>query len=256
MSISRSELKEFLDEKADQYNRPSFIESDPISIPHQFTEKQDIEIAGFLAATIAWGNRKMIIRSANRILELVDHSPYEFIMSSSDDELDMIDGFVHRTFNSTDLGYFLKALRHIYRNRGGLEAIFRTYQTDDSLQPAIHQLHKIFFELPHERRTEKHLSDPNKGSSAKKINMFLRWMIRRDNRGVDFGIWKGISPSKLSCPLDLHSGNVARKLGLLKRNQNDSKAVAELDKILRSFDSEDPVKYDFALFGLGAIERF
>ena len=249
-------MKAFLDEKVELYNRPSFIELDPISIPHQFTEKHDIEIAGFLAATIAWGNRKMIVRNANRIMDLLDHSPYEFIMNSSDDEIEMFGSFVHRTFNSTDLFYFLKALQHIYRDQGGLESIFKIYQTTDSLQPAIHELHKIFFELPHEKRTERHVSDPYKGSSAKKLNMFLRWMIRKDDKGVDFGIWDSITPSILSCPLDVHSGNVARKLGLLKRKQNDAKAVAELDGILRSFDSEDPVKYDFALFGLGAIERF
>lgn len=256
MKIKRHELKEFLDAKVEQYNRPSFIESDPISIPHQFTRKQDIEAAGFLAATIAWGNRKMILRSANRIMGMLDYSPYDFIMNSSDEEFRAVEGFVHRTFNSTDLGYFLKALRHIYKNKGGLEPVFQTYQTTNSLQPAIHELHKIFFQLPHEKRTEKHLSDPNKGSSAKKLNMYLRWMIRKDDRGVDFGIWDSISPSILSCPLDVHSGNVARKLGLLKRKQNDAKAVAELDEILRSFDPEDPAKYDFALFGLGAIEKF
>ena len=256
MKLKRHELKEFLDEKVDFFNRPSFIELDPISIPHQFTEKHDIEIAGFLAATIAWGNRKMILRNANRIMELLDHSPYEFIMNSSDGELEVVGNFVHRTFNSTDLLYFLKALQHIYRNKGGLEFIFKTYHTIDSLQPAIHELHKIFFELPHEKRTQRHVSDPNKGSAAKKLNMYLRWMIRRDNNGVDFGIWDSISPSILSCPLDVHSGNVARKLGLLKRKQNDAKAVAELDGVLRRFDSDDPVKYDFALFGLGAIERF
>jgi uncharacterized protein (TIGR02757 family) len=256
MKLKRHELKEFLDEKVEQFNQPSFIECDPISIPHQFTEKQDIEIAGFLAATIAWGNRKMILRSANRIMELLDHSPYEFIMNSSDDEFQGVGSFVHRTFNSTDLFYFLKALRHIYKNKGGLESIFRTYQTTDSLQPAIHELHKIFFELPHEKRTERHVSDPYKESSAKKLNMYLRWMIRKDDKGVDFGIWDTISPSILSCPLDVHSGNVARKLDLLKRKQNDAKAVTELDGVLRSFDPEDPVKYDFALFGLGAIERF
>lgn len=256
MKLKRHELKEFLDEKVEQYNRPSFIECDPISIPHQFTEKEDIEIAGFLAATIAWGNRKTIIRNANRILELLDHSPYEFIMNSSGDEFETVNGFVHRTFNSTDLCYFLKALRHIYRNKGGLETIFRTYQRTDSLQPAIHELHKIFFELPHEKRTEKHVSDPYKGSSAKKINMYLRWMIRKDNKGVDFGIWENISPSKLSCPLDVHSGNVARKLGLLYRKQNDAKAVQELDGALRLMDRNDPVKYDFALFGLGVSEKF
>jgi uncharacterized protein (TIGR02757 family) len=256
MKLKKHELKEFLDEKVDLYNRPSFIVCDPISIPHQFADKQDVEIAGFLAATIAWGNRKMILKNANRIMELLDHSPYEFIMNSSDDEFQGIGSFVHRTFNSTDLFYFLKALRYIYKYKGGLEAIFSRSQTTDSLQPAIHELHKIFFELPHEKRTERHVSDPHKGSSAKKLNMYLRWMIRKDNKGVDFGIWDSISPSILSCPLDVHSGRVARKLGLLKRRQTDAKAVAELDRVLRSFDSEDPVKYDFALFGLGAIEGF
>lgn len=256
MKLKKNELKELLDDKVELYNRPSFIELDPISIPHQFTKKQDIEIAGFLAATIAWGNRKMILRNANRMMELLDHSPYEFIMNSSDDEFQMIERFVHRTFNSTDLLYFLKAIKHIYKNRDGLEVIFKTYQTNDSLQPAIHEFHKIFFELPHEKKTERHVSDPFKGSAAKKLNMYLRWMVRRDNRGVDFGIWKSISPSILSCPLDIHSGNVARSLGLIGRKQNDSKAVAELDKVLRSFDREDPVKYDFALFGLGVNEEF
>ena len=171
-------LKEFLDEKVELYNRPAFIESDPISIPHQFTKKQDIEIAGFLAATIAWGNRKMILRNANRMMELLDHSPYEFIMNSSNDEIEMIERFVHRTFNSTDLIYFLKALQNIYRHKGGLETIFNTYQTADSLLPAIHEFHKIFFELSHEKRTERHVSDPFKGSAAKKLNMYLRWMIQ------------------------------------------------------------------------------
>ncbi|MCU0456470.1 MAG: TIGR02757 family protein [Bacteroidales bacterium] len=256
MEFRKHELKEFLDEKADLYNRPSFIGSDPISIPHRYSDKGDIEIAGFLAATIAWGNRKMILRNSVRMMEILEDSPFEFIVNSSDCELDQAVRFVHRTFNSADLAYFLKALRHIYRNRGGLEAIFKTQKTVDSLQPAIHELHRIFFELPHEKRTERHVSDPYKGSAAKKINMFLRWMVRKDNKGVDFGIWKSISPSVLSCPLDVHSGNVARKLGLLKRTQNDAKAVAELDKVLRSFDHKDPVRYDFALFGLGAIEKF
>ena len=256
MKLKRHELKEFLDEKADLYNRPSFINLDPISIPHRYTAKGDIEIAGFLAATIAWGNRKMILKSSVRMMEILEDSPFEFIVNSSDCELDQAIRFVHRTFNSVDLAYFLQALRHIYRNRGGLEKIFETHKTSDSLQPAIHELHRIFFELPHEKRTERHVSDPFKGSAAKKINMYLRWMIRKDNKGVDFGIWNSISPSILSCPLDVHSGNVARKLGLLNRKQNDAKAVAELDGILRSFDSEDPVKYDFALFGLGVFERF
>jgi len=256
MKLKKHDLKEFLDEKVELYNRPVFIESDPISIPHQFAKKKDIEIAGFLAATISWGNRKIILRNANRMMELLDHSPYEFIMNSSNDQIEMIKRFVHRTFNSTDLIYFLKALQNIYRHKGGLETIFKTYQTSDSLQPAIHELRKIFFELSHEKRTERHVSDPCKGSAAKKLNMYLRWMIRNDNKGVDFGIWRSIPPAILSCPLDIHSGTVARKLGILTRKQNDTKAVAELDLFLRGMDAEDPVKYDFALFGLGVFERF
>jgi uncharacterized protein (TIGR02757 family) len=256
MKFKKHELKSFLDEKVELYNRPVFIESDPISIPHQFTKIEDIEIAGFLAATIAWGNRKMILRNANRLMAILDHSPYEFIMNSSTAEIEMIKGFVHRTFNSTDLIYFLKALQYIYRYKGGLETIFKAYQTADSLQPAIHKFHNIFFELSHEKRTERHVSDPFKGSAAKKLNMYLRWMIRDDNKGVDFGLWNSISPSILSCPLDIHSGNVARKLGLITRKQNDTKAVSELDFNLRELDRIDPVKYDFALFGLGVFEGF
>jgi uncharacterized protein (TIGR02757 family) len=256
MKLKKSDLKEFLDEKVDLYNRPSFIESDPISIPHQYTNRGDIEIAGFLAATIAWGNRKMILRNANRMMDLLDNSPYDFIMNSEIQDQERLERFVHRTFNSADLIYFLQALKHIYRNKGGLENIFNEYKTLDSMQPAINKLKSFFFELPHNQKTERHISDPFKGSAAKKINMFLRWMVRKDNRGVDFGIWETIPPSVLSCPLDIHSGNVARKLGLLNRNQNDSKAVSELDASLREMDREDPVKYDFALFGLGVFENF
>lgn len=256
MKLNREELKEFLDEKVELYNQPSFIESDPISIPHKFTLRGDIEIAGFLSATIAWGNRKMILRNANLLMDLLDNSPYDFILNASDEEMENVGKFVHRTFNSLDLNYFLKALKYIYKFRGGFEPVFDFYKTENSLQPAIHEFHKIFFELPHLPRTKKHVSDPFKGSAAKKINMYLRWMIRKDKKGVDFGLWDSISPSILSCPLDVHSGNIARKLGLLTRSQNDAKAVAELDANLRSFDSKDPVKYDFALFGLGAIEKF
>jgi uncharacterized protein (TIGR02757 family) len=251
MKLKKKELKEFLDEKVELYNRPAFIENDPVSIPHRFTAKEDIEISGFLAATIAWGNRKMILCNANRMMELLNDSPYDFIMNSEEQDLERIEGFAHRTFNSRDLIYFLKALKYIYRTKGGLENIFYKYKTKDSLQPAIHNLHTVFFELPHNRSTERHVSDSFKGSAAKRINMFLRWMIRKDNRGVDFGIWESISPSVLSCPLDVHSGNMARKLGLITRKQNDAKAVAELDAYLRDLDKEDPVRYDFALFGLG-----
>jgi uncharacterized protein (TIGR02757 family) len=256
MKLNRAELKEFLDEKVELYNQPAFIESDPISIPHQFSTKQDIEIAGFLVAAIAWGNRKMILRNADRMMALLDDSPFDFIMNSGDQDLNRIGGFVHRTFNSADLTYFIRALKHIYDKKGGLESIFNEYRTTDSLQPAIHELKNIFFELPHSRRTERHISDPFKGSAAKKLNMYLRWMIRHDDRGVDFGLWKSIPTSVLSCPLDVHSGKVARKLGILTRNLNDAKAVAELDTVLRTFDKVDPVRYDFALFGLGAIEKF
>ncbi|MBG7631414.1 MAG: TIGR02757 family protein [Bacteroidetes bacterium] len=254
--MTTSELKEFLDEKVIQFNNPNFIESDPIQIPHRYNLKEDIEISGFLTATIAWGNRKMIIKNANRMMELMGNSPYDFVMNHKEHHLEKIEGFVHRTFNSIDFTYFIKALHHIYNNHNGLENIFNSNATSDSLQPAIHQLKKIFFEIPHPTRTTKHVADPFKGSAAKKINMWLRWLIRDDDAGVDFGIWKSISPSLLSCPLDVHSGNVARKLGLLHRKQNDAKALAELDASLRKMDKNDPVKYDFALFGLGVFEKF
>lgn len=256
MKLTISELKEFLDEKVEKYNRPEFIEPDPISIPHRYSIKEDIEISGFLAATIAWGNRTMILRNANRMMAYMDDSPYDFILHHSQNDLERISTVIHRTFNAGDFIYFIKALKHIYQTHNGLENIFNHYQTKESLQPAIHQFRNIFFELPHDNRTMKHISDPFKGSAAKKINMYLRWMIRKDDKGVDFGLWKSVSPSILSCPLDVHSGNVARKLGLLIRNQNDSKAVAELDAGLREMDREDPVKYDFALFGLGVFDGF
>jgi uncharacterized protein (TIGR02757 family) len=256
VKLKKEELKEFLDEKADKYNRPDFIALDPISIPHQYTNKEDIEISGFLAAAIAWGNRKMILRNARRMMDFMDDSPYDFVLNHSERELERIKCVIHRTFNSEDFIYFVKALKHVYSAHNGLESIFNRYQTKDSLQPAIHQLRSVFFELPHTKRTARHISDPLKGSAAKRLNMYLRWMVRKDNRGVDFGIWKSISPSILSCPLDVHSGNVARKLDLVKRKQNDAKAVSELDSALRSMDKEDPVKYDFALFGLGVFEKF
>jgi uncharacterized protein (TIGR02757 family) len=254
--LKKTELKEFLEEKVEKYNRLDFIEHDPISIPHRFTSKEDIEISGFLAATIAWGNRTMILRNANRMMAYMDDSPYDFILHHSESDLERISTVIHRTFNAADFIYFIKALKHIYKTQNGLEGVFNQYRTEDSLQPAIHHFRNKFFELPHNSRTMKHISDPFKGSAAKKLNMYLRWMIRKDNRGVDFGLWKSISPSILSCPLDVHSGNVARKFGLLTRKQNDSKAVFELDTNLRKMDSEDPVKYDFALFGLGVFEGF
>jgi uncharacterized protein (TIGR02757 family) len=254
--IKRSELKSFLDYKVEQYNSPGFIKTDPVQIPHQFSKKEDIEIAGFLTATIAWGNRKSILNNASKLMELLEYSPFDFVMNHSETDLFSLENFVHRTFNGTDLQYFVQSLKNIYLKHDGLEAVFTKYAEANSLQMSIHQFKQLFFELPHPSRTQKHVSDPLKNSAAKRINMFLRWMIRNDAAGVDFGIWKSLSPSQLSCPLDVHSGNTARKLGLLKRKQNDGKALMELDRSLRKFDPADPVKYDFALFGLGVFEKY
>jgi uncharacterized protein (TIGR02757 family) len=256
MRIKKEELKGFLDARVDLYNRPEFIGSDPVSIPHRFSAKEDIEIAGFLAATIAWGNRVSILKSSDRMMKLLGDAPFDFIINHTDNDLRAIEGAMHRTFNAEDFIYFIEALKYLYLEKGGIEAIFSRYQTRESLQPAIHEFRKIFLGLPHNQRTSRHISDPFKGSAAKKINMYLRWMVRKDDRGVDFGIWKSIPPSVLSCPLDVHSGSVARKLGLLTRRQNDAKAVAELDMNLRALDPSDPVRYDFALFGLGVFENF
>ena len=254
--MTKKELKEFLDAKVEQYNRPDFITSDPIQIPHLFSKKEDIEIAGFLSATISWGNRKSIITNCKKMMDLLDHSPHDFIMNHQEEDLEKLEPFVHRTFNGLDFITFIKSLNHIYTNHNGLEAVFAKHAEKDSLQKAIHYFKQSFFEIEHLQRTQKHVSDPLKNSAAKRINMFLRWMVRDDNTGVDFGIWKSLSPSQLSCPLDVHSGNVARKLGLLKRKQNDGKALAELDAALKKLDKTDPVKYDFALFGLGVFEGF
>ncbi len=247
------ELKEYLDFKADQYNNPDFIDTDPIQIPHRYKIKEDIEISGFLASTIAWGNRKMIINSATKMMDAMGNNPYDFVMLATDAQIGSIDNIVHRTFNSEDFRYFIKSLRNIYVNHGGLENVF-TGNTDLNLQNRISNFKKVFFEIDHPIRTTKHISDPLKGSSSKRLNMYLRWVSRKDTKGVDFGIWKSISPAELSCPLDVHSGNVARTLGILKRKQNDAKALQELDAALRKFDPTDPVKYDFALFGLGVFE--
>lgn len=255
MVLNKLELKEFLDEKVNQFNTVAFIEPDPVSVPHRYSLKEDIEIASFMASSIAWGNRKMITKNGHRMMDLLGDSPYDFVMSHQEHQLERLDTFVHRTFNGEDFKYFIKALKHIYTNHDGLESIFIKHQTVDSLQLAIHALHQIFFEIEHPQRTRKHVADPMKGSVAKRINMNLRWLCRKDNKGVDLGIWD-ISPAKLSCPLDVHSGNVARKLGLLNRKNNDMKALYELDKSLRELDPIDPVKYDFALFGLGIFEKF
>ena len=258
--MNQSDLKDFLNVKVEQYNNKKFIETDPIKIPHQILKigatQNDLEIISFLVATISWGNRKSIINNSNRLLSLMRHSPHEFVMNYSKKDFHQVTGFVHRTFNDKDLHYFMLALQNIYKHHGGLESIFKNNIKDNSLQFAIHEFKKLFFSLPHLKRTEKHVSDPVKNSAAKRINMFLRWMVRTDPKGVDFGIWKTIPMSVLSCPLDVHTGNVARKLGLISRKQNDAKALKELDQSLRILDENDPVKYDFALFGLGVFESF
>ncbi len=254
--LSKTELKEFLDLKAVFYEQPKFIETDPVQIPHLFTKKEDIEISGFLTATISWGNRKSILTNAHKLMTLMGNAPYDFIMNHTPADTVYLEGFVHRTFNSTDLHYFIIALQHIYNQYTDLEGFFMQFKHEDKLQNAIHHFKKEFFSLPHLTRTEKHISDPNKNSAAKRINMFLRWMIRSSKGGVDLGIWKKLSPSQLSCPLDVHSGNVARKLRLISRKQNDGKALHQLDTNLRVLDPSDPVKYDYALFGLGVFEKF
>jgi len=254
-----NEIKELLDENYFKFNRKDFIEKDPVSIPHSFKKKEDMEIAGLMAATIAWGNRKAILRNANRMVELMDGSPHDFIVNHSKAELKRMKGFVHRTFNEKDLVFFITSLRNIYRNHGGLENAFQLNEmekkdllnTGNSLQQRISHFRNIFLETAHENRSEKHLSDPLKNSASKRICMYLRWMVRKDNQGVDLGIWKSISPSELCLPLDVHTGNVSRALGLLKRKQDDWKAVIEITEVLRQLDKKDPVKYDFALFGMG-----
>jgi uncharacterized protein (TIGR02757 family) len=255
--LSFCELRNFLEEKHDQYNNPSFIPSDPISIPHRFDLRHDREISGFLVAAIAWGRRDLILRSGNILLEAMDNAPYEFVMSAGKNDMKRVSGFVHRTFNGTDCSFFMKGLRHIYSDFDSMEdVILEGMSQPGSLKEGISHLREYFFCENHEKRTEKHFADVTGGAAGKRFNMFLRWMVRKDNRGVDFGIWKKIDPSVLYIPLDLHSGNTARKLGRLTRKMNDWKAVEELTYVLREFDPADPVKYDFALFGLGVFERF
>jgi uncharacterized protein (TIGR02757 family) len=248
------ELKDLLEHKFNLYNSTNFIIEDPISIPHAYNQKEDIEIISFLISIISWGNRKSIIKSGNKLREILGSSPIDFIMRFKEKDLKKID-FVHRTFNKFDLIYFLKSLKNIYENHDGLENVFSKNLNDEFMYNNISNFRKIFFSLNHEKRTEKHISNPKKNSACKRINMFLRWMVRNDGV-VDFGIWKKIKPSMLSCPLDVHTANIGRKLNLISRKQNDLKTVLELDQKLRLFDKNDPVKYDYALFGMGVYEKF
>lgn len=249
------ELRDFLNEKADQYNAPDFIENDPIQIPHRFSLKQDIEIAGFLAATISWGNRKSIINSADKMLDIMGNSPYDFVMNYSEKDLKAIqDKSIHRTFNGQDFSYFIKQFNRIYKENESLESLFEVKEPENNFLHAIERFRNGFLETE-KHRSHKHISSPYKNSSAKRIIMFLRWMVRKDKRGVDFGIWKNIDQKNLSIPLDVHTGNISRKLGLVSRTQNDWKTVEELDAAIRKFDEADPAKYDFALFGLGVTKE-
>lgn len=250
-------LRDFLEAKSAIYNTPDFIPSDPIAIPHSFKKREDIETSGFLVATIAWGQRTTIVKNGFRLMEMMDNSPYDFVINAGSSELKNFSGFVHRTFNGDDVLFFVEAIRNIYQNHGGFESAFSSGigAGDIDVKNGLCNFREIFMSIPHMQRSGKHIANPATGSTAKRINMFLRWMVRKDENGVDFGIWKSISPALLCCPLDVHVGNVARKLGLLERTQNDWKAVEELTGRLRQFAPVDPVKYDFALFGMGVFEK-
>ena len=254
MNYTHTELHALLEELHDRFNCVDFIEPDPISIPHSFSDPLDREIAGFLAATIAWGNRKAIVKSATKMMDYLDGRPYEFVMGASEWELKGLSSYVHRTFNGTDLECFVRALRRVCQQSGSLGEWFQSdwEATGDMRQVLAHFRHE-FFDFDHPARSEKHLSSIAKGASCKRLNMYFRWMVRNDSRGVDFGLWNKIPASALYLPLDLHSGNVARGLGLLERKQNDWRAVEEVTEALRQFDASDPVKYDFALFGAGVF---
>lgn len=244
-------LFELLEDRYQKYNINSFIDSDPVQIPHLFNRKEDIEISAFLAASIAWGQRKTIINNSYKLVKLMDNAPYDFIMNVEHSDFDMFQDFVHRTFNGIDCIFFLKSLQNIYKNHNGLESVFTEgYKIDKSIYSSLKHFRNVFLEIDHERRSEKHLSSVEANSAAKRLNMFLRWMVRKDKQDVDFGLWRNIPASSLMIPLDVHVGNAGRALGLLKRTQNDWLAVEEITTNLRLFDPKDPVKYDFALFSM------
>ncbi len=251
------DIQTLLEEKYRQYNTLDFIAGDPIQIPHRFENKEDIEISAFLTSCIAWGNRKMIIRSAERLMLILENSPAEFIRTASDTDFIKAFSFVHRTFQGIDLYYFFKALQNIYNNHGGLEAIFiRGFEIDNTVKSALQYFRQVFFSLEYPHRTLKHIPDVSKNSAAKRLNMFLMWMVRRDNSGVHFGLWEKIPTSALIVPLDVHVGRIARALGVLTRKQDNWIAAEELTAKLRNFDAADPVRFDFALFGLGVFDGF
>jgi uncharacterized protein (TIGR02757 family) len=254
-----SSIKDFLDEKVIQYNQPGFIKLDPISIPHRFSKKQDIEISGFFAAILAWGQRKTIINKCLELFTLMDNAPHDFLLHHQEEDLKSLLNFKHRTFNEVDTLYFIHFLSWYYRRHESLEDAFLIGQTGetDSMESILTRFHEYFFSLPDfPSRTKKHIATPVRKAACKRINMYLRWMVRDDDKGVDFGLWKRIKPAQLICPCDLHVDRVARKLGLITRKQTDWQTALELTERLREFDPVDPVKYDFALFGLGVEEKF
>lgn len=254
----KEDLKIFLDEQVEIYNQPTFIEDDPISIPHLFSKKQDIEIIGFWVAILAWGQRKTIIKKAKELLMLMDNAPYDFIKNYQEDDLKSFLDFKHRTFNATDTLYFLHFFQHFYKKHNSLEEAFLIdfSSTNKNVEKSLKNFHNLFFSLDDfPERSKKHIATPARNSACKRINMFLRWMIRKDDKGVDFGIWEKIKPNQLVCPCDVHVERVARKLGLIQRKQMDWKTALELTENLKKLDMQDPVKYDFALFGLGVAEK-
>lgn len=252
------ELQSFLDQKYLQYNTADFIAEDPVSIPHRFSRLQDIEISGFIAAVLAWGQRKTIINKCTELFDLMDNAPYDFMLHHQESDLKAFLNFKHRTFNATDALYFIQYFHHFYKHHQSLEEAFlwENHHQDENLEAGLVNFHKQFFSLEdHPPRTKKHIATPARNSACKRINMFLRWMVRKDDKGVDFGLWERIKPSQLICPCDVHVDRVGRKLGLITRKQTDWHTAKELTANLKILDPEDPVKYDFALFGLGVYEK-
>ena len=252
-------LKDFMNRKVDEYNHPSFIDSDPICVPHAFSKKQDIEIAAFFAAILAWGNRTTIIAKSKALIQAMDNAPHDFCLYAGETELKRLMLFKHRTFNATDILYFVEFLKYHYTHYNSLETGFTQWMHpgDVTTENALRGFYHYFFSLPDSpQRTRKHIATPDKKSTCKRLNMFLRWMVRNDNRGVDFGIWKNISPAQLICPVDVHVARVAKRFNIVSRNQTDWLTALELTTCLRQLCPNDPVKYDFALFGLGVVEKF
>ncbi len=245
-------VKAILDGAYERFARTEFVRTDPVQVPRSFSRREDAEVIAFLTATIAWGRRETIIANARRLARLMDERPFDFVMNAEERDLSRLEGFAHRTFNAIDLRHFILALRHLCRTYGGLEDAFLTEGRFDDVATAIPRFKQRFFAIDHPPRTRKHVADPSRGSNAKRINMFLRWMVRPDDRGIDLGLWDRIPTSALHVPLDVHTGRIARELGLLTRKQDDWKSVIELTEILRQLDPIDPIKYDIALFALGA----